>query len=246
MRGTVARAWSPRWASSVGGTRQSTTVMPSVRAASSRAVRGSSPLTKRAATPWGLSPGPVPKMDRGMGRSSPEPSAVRASAARAPRWVTQARPGTAGSAVALVRRFQRRIYGLALTIVGDPATAEDVAQETFARAWRHAAAYDARRASVATWLLTIARNLSIDAVRLRRPEPLNPEALAALSLADRAQDPADQAVRESERSRVQGALARLPAEQRRALVLAAIGGRTAQGICEAEGGPPGAAPTTSR
>jgi RNA polymerase sigma-70 factor (ECF subfamily) len=154
--------------------------------------------------------------------------------------------GDSDAAVALVRRFQRRIYGLALTIVGDPVTAEDVAQETFLRAWRHAAAYDPRRASVATWLLTITRNLSIDAVRLRRPEPLNPEALAALSLPDRAQDPADQAVRESERSRVQGALARLPAEQRRALVLASIGGRTAKEICETEGVPLGTAKTRIR
>ena len=83
-------------------------------------------------------------------------------------------------------------------------------------------------------------------MRLRRPEPLNPEALAALSLADRARDPADQAVRETERGRVQGALARLPAEQRRALVLAAIGGRTAKEICEAEGVPLGTAKTRIR
>ena len=52
-----------------------------------------------------------------------------------------------------VRRFQRRVYGLAKTIVGDPGTAEDVAQEAFVRAWRYAASYDARRGTVPTWLL---------------------------------------------------------------------------------------------
>ncbi len=47
-----------------------------------------------------------------------------------------------------VRRFQRRLYGLALTIVVDEGEAENVAQEAFVRAWRHAGAYDARRGSV--------------------------------------------------------------------------------------------------
>jgi hypothetical protein len=46
-----------------------------------------------------------------------------------------------GSA-AFIRRFQGRVYGLAMTIVGDPSIAEEVAQESFMRAWRHAATFD--------------------------------------------------------------------------------------------------------
>jgi DNA-directed RNA polymerase specialized sigma24 family protein len=69
--------------------------------------------------------------------------------------------GDAKAATVFVRRFQRRVYGLALTIVGDWKTAEDVAQETFLRAWRHADAYDARRGRVSVWVLAIARNLAI-------------------------------------------------------------------------------------
>jgi Sigma-70 region 2 len=46
--------------------------------------------------------------------------------------------GDADAATAFTRRFQARVYGLVLTIVRDEATAEDVAQETFVRAWRHA------------------------------------------------------------------------------------------------------------
>jgi RNA polymerase sigma factor (sigma-70 family) len=73
--------------------------------------------------------------------------------------------GQTDAAAAFIRRYQARVYGLAVTIVRDPGTAEDVAQETFVRAWRHAHTYDPRRGRLATWLLTIARNLAIDVVR---------------------------------------------------------------------------------
>jgi len=49
------------------------------------------------------------------------------------------------AATAFVRRYQRRIFGLAVGMVGDPALAEEIAQEAFLRVWRHAAVYDARR-----------------------------------------------------------------------------------------------------
>ena len=87
--------------------------------------------------------------------------------------------GEKDAAIAFVRRYQARVYGLVITIVRDPGTAEDVAQETFVRAWRNAGTYDARRGRVGTWLLTIARNVAIDAMRARRPEPLDPEMIAA-------------------------------------------------------------------
>jgi RNA polymerase sigma factor (sigma-70 family) len=111
--------------------------------------------------------------------------------------------GDRGASAAFVRRFQRRAYGLARTIVGDSATAEDVAQEAFVRAWRYAASCDARRGTVLTWLLTIVRNVAVDQLRLMRPEPLDPELLAAkLQLHDaRAADDEQPAVAERGRAR---------------------------------------------
>ena len=47
--------------------------------------------------------------------------------------------GDERAGVAFVRRYQRRVYGLALSMVGDPTLAEDIAQEALLRAWRHAA-----------------------------------------------------------------------------------------------------------
>src|SRR6516225_1392432 len=69
--------------------------------------------------------------------------------------------GDQEAAARFVRRHQRQVYGLAFSVTGDGATAEDVAQEAFTRAWRHAASFDPRRASATTWLLTITRNLAI-------------------------------------------------------------------------------------
>ena len=86
--------------------------------------------------------------------------------------------GDPDAATVFVRRHQARVFGLARSIVGDAALAEDVAQEAFIRAWHHAAAYDPRRGSVPTWLLAITRNVAIDALRMRRPNPVDPAVLA--------------------------------------------------------------------
>jgi RNA polymerase sigma-70 factor (ECF subfamily) len=155
--------------------------------------------------------------------------------------------GQADVAAAFVRRFQARVFGLVITIVRDPGLAEDVAQEAFVRAWRHADSYDPRRGRVATWLLTIARNVAIDATRVRRMEPLDPDVVATkLQQAGIAGGPADQGFPPDERERVRQAIADLPREQRRALFLAAYAGRTAQEISEIEGIPLGTAKTRIR
>ena len=88
--------------------------------------------------------------------------------------------GDRDAASAFVQRFQRRVFGLARTIVVDDRAAEDIAQEAFVRAWKHAGAFDPRRGSVVGWLLTITRNLAIDALRRRRAQPTDPEVLAEL------------------------------------------------------------------
>jgi RNA polymerase sigma factor (sigma-70 family) len=140
------------------------------------------------------------------------------------------------AAAGFVRRFQARVYGLALTIVRDRAIAEEVAQETFVRAWRQAASYDARRGRVLTWLLAITRNRAIDATRLRATQPLDPDVVTArLELERQAAGDVDESAQVDERESLREALADLPAEQRRALVLAVYFGRTAGEISELDG-----------
>jgi len=154
--------------------------------------------------------------------------------------------GDSDAAAAFVRRHQRRVFGLALAVVGDPVLAEDVSQEAFARAWRHAGAYDPRRGSVPTWLLTITRNLAIDAARLRRAAPVDPAILLSMTGASGDPSPVTLAERGEDSDLLRAALAGLPEDQRRALVLAGICGRTAKEISESEGIPLGTAKTRIR
>lgn len=145
--------------------------------------------------------------------------------------------GDPHAATVFVRRFQRRVYGLALSVTLDDGLAEDVAQQAFERAWRHAPAYDARRGQVATWLLAITRNLAIDALRVRKPRPLDPTAVAALLPPGSYPDPGEAAAEGDRIARVHAALDSLPEEQRRAVLLATLGCRTSTEIAEMEGVP---------
>jgi len=127
-----------------------------------------------------------------------------------------------------VERYQRRVYGLARSVLGDSTQAEDIAQEALIRAWRNAGSFEAGRGSVSSWLLTITRNLAIDALRKKKAVP------------------SDAATVFDETGRVRDALRLLPDEQRRALLLAAFYGLSAREISEAESIPLGTAKSRIR
>jgi RNA polymerase sigma-70 factor (ECF subfamily) len=154
--------------------------------------------------------------------------------------------GEQAAAVAFVRRYQRRVFGLAYSMTGDAGVAEDVAQEAMIRVWKHAPVFDPRRGSVASWVLTITRNLAIDALRLRRAVPTDPDDFAAAAFGSNEHNPEDAVQRGEVRHIVRDALEVLPPEQRRAVVLASVYGRTALEISESEGIPLGTAKTRIR
>jgi RNA polymerase sigma factor (sigma-70 family) len=154
--------------------------------------------------------------------------------------------GDQDSAVAFVRRYQRRIFGLAYSMTSDASVAEEVAQEALIRVWRHAPVFDARRGSVTSWVLTITRNLTIDALRMRRAVPTDPDDFAASAMISLEHNPEDGVQRGDVREVMRHALSQLPAEQRRAVVLASVYGRTALEISEEEQIPLGTAKTRIR
>ncbi len=101
--------------------------------------------------------------------------------------------GDERASVEFVRRYRRRVFGLAYSMIGDADASQDVAQEAMLRVWRHAQVFDARRGSVTTWVLSITRNLAIDFLRLRRATPTDPDHFGQLGLVSLAQSPEDRA-----------------------------------------------------
>src|SRR3954471_13344204 len=72
---------------------------------------------------------------------------------------------------ALYRAYGDELYGFAVKRLRDRGAAEEVVQDVFMRAWRHADDFDPRRSSVRTWLYGIARNAVIDHERRRVRRP---------------------------------------------------------------------------
>ena len=107
----------------------------------------------------------------------------------------------------LFQHFAPRVKSYALRLGAAGPAAEELAQETLLAVWRKAAQFDPGRASVSTWIFTIARNLRIDALRRERPLPApeddaDPSPLADVVLSGAQQD-----------GRVRQALRSLPPEQ---------------------------------
>ena len=153
--------------------------------------------------------------------------------------------GDPAAAAASVRRLERKVYGLALAIVGDPGDAQDVAQEAFVRAWRFADSFDERRGSVAAWLLGITRNSALDCVRGRGRRALPTAELPAEAGADPTD--VDEVVgRHDDASRVVALMRELPAGQREALAAVTLQGLSTREVSELTGIPHGTVKTRVR
>jgi RNA polymerase sigma-70 factor (ECF subfamily) len=126
-----------------------------------------------------------------------------------------------------------RVYGLAVRICGNFATAEEVVADVYYQCWTGAARYDAARSRVLTWLLMICRSRAIDAVRSRDPA-LPHEAPETLVEDDeerpRERDPQDLLDLLQSGTAVHAALARLSPVQRQMIGLAFFKGLSHQEI----------------
>lgn len=153
--------------------------------------------------------------------------------------------GDAELSLAFVRRFQGLAFGVAMAVVGDTTTAEDVAQQAFEQAWRHAQVFDPRRGTVRAWLRTITHNLAIDVVRARTSAPVDPDDLPVILTAV-TDTPERLAVAHDSAAELRRTLAGLPGPQARAVAMAGIYGMTAQQIADTEHIPLGTAKTRIR
>jgi RNA polymerase sigma-70 factor (ECF subfamily) len=127
------------------------------------------------------------------------------------------REGRSDEAIALLLpAFRRKVFGLAYSFLRDREAAEDVTQEVFIKVWRALPGFDAR-ASMSTWIYTIARNASLSALRRRRAQSSlsDPEVMEAVE-ASNPVPPADAMV---DRAAILRLVDQLPMKQRQVIML---------------------------
>ena len=149
--------------------------------------------------------------------------------------------GDADSFNQLVLRWERPIYALAYRVIGREEDARDVCQETFLRAFRALGGFRGQ-AKFSSWLYRIALNLCRDWVRRQRRTPVVqlPEDVDVIELAASREptEPIEELVARRDLTRaVEKAMARLPEEQRTAIILKEYHGLTFQEIADLVGCP---------
>ena len=135
------------------------------------------------------------------------------------RWFSAERVIAEPDLTALVRDYSPLLYRVALSVLHNPAEAEDVVQDAFVRVLQRqhelAAILDLR-----PWLVRIGWNLALDRTRRARPNQMDDLFAASLVAADL---PADQALAEAGQiKQVLRAMERLPKQERQALLLSAM------------------------
>jgi len=160
----------------------------------------------------------------------------------------KARAGDAESFRALVVRYQRKVFAVALGIVKDQDLAWDVAQDTFLRLHQHLHDFKGESA-FSTWLFRIATHLSIDAVRRERSskkedldtvdEALVSEGADGILATALGSNPQESVLRKELVGKMTEALGKLPAAHRAILVLREVEGLSYEELSERLGVPKG-------
>jgi len=155
--------------------------------------------------------------------------------------VDRSRSGDVESFNQLITRWERPIYALAYRVIGQEEDARDVCQETFLRAFRGLAGFKGQ-AKFSSWLYRIALNLCRDWIRRRRRTPIStlPEDVQLEDLASDvgpSESVEDLVARRELSGVVEVAMARLPEEQRTAIILKEYHGMTFQEIADLQGCP---------
>jgi RNA polymerase sigma-70 factor (ECF subfamily) len=155
--------------------------------------------------------------------------------------VSRAKAGDRDAFRALVVRYQRKVYAVALGIVRDRDLAWDVAQDTFVRVYSHLSSFK-EESAFASWLFRIATHLSIDVVRKERTASKDDvDEVRESALEDGAEgilstplgnDPQDNLLRRELRDRISDALDGLPEKHRTILVLREVEGLSYEDLAE--------------
>ena len=141
----------------------------------------------------------------------------------------------------------RRVYGLVLRVVRDPAQAEEVTQEVFLQAWRTASRYDETKGSALAWLMTLAHRRAVDRVRSARASTEREQKATFEAARGRPFDEVSESVTARlERSQVRRCLSFLTDLQRESVLLAYYQGYTYREVAEVLSTPQGTIKTRLR
>jgi len=147
----------------------------------------------------------------------------------------------AGERAALRQLYEAtsaKLFAVCLRILSDREEAEDVLQEVYVTVWRRADRFDGTRASVMTWVSTIARNRSIDRLRARGPMAYA-EPVEAAEIADGAVGAEALLVAAGEQERLHRCLSQLDARTETVIRTAFFEGVTYEALARRMGAPLG-------
>lgn len=149
----------------------------------------------------------------------------------------------------LYDRYGKLVFSIALKVVGNRGTAEDITQDVFIRIWEKAETFDPERSKFSTWIASIARNRGIDVLRKgggSKSREVEFWAEADEGAFSHPQTTESQAEVWIEQKRIRSAIQKLPKEQQQVLGLAYFRGMTHREIAEELGQPLGTVKTRIR
>lgn len=142
---------------------------------------------------------------------------------------------------AVFDRYAGLVYSIALRVLKDSASAEDVMQEIFLEVWKNPQSFVPGRGSLAGWLAVVARNRAIDLLRRSKPsDPVDEVVLPAKT------DLSAESERNILMGKIRAALLRLPSDQQHPLELAFFEGLSHSEIAAETGIPLGTVKTRIR
>ena len=166
---------------------------------------------------------------------------ARATAAEDERLLERVRARDQQAMAELFDRYGGMVYSVALRVLKDPGHAEDVMQDIFFQVWVNPRAFVSSRGALGAWLLVVARNRAIDALRKRRPsDPVDDVVLPAKT------NLASEAECNTIMEKVRVVMSGLPADQQKSLQLAFFEGLSHSEIAARTGDPLGTVKTRIR
>jgi len=141
----------------------------------------------------------------------------------------------------IYKRYGGAVFSVGMRILKDAGQAEDIAQEIFFQLWRNSDAFVHGRGSLGAWLVVVARNRSIDALRRRKPSDSVEDVVLASN-----QNLASEAERDVMIEKVRSYMLSLPPEQQKSIELAFFQGLSHTEIAAKTGDPLGTVKTRIR